>query len=185
VEQNFDAFIAFVWPENGGFDSPKQGYHVTPGDSGGGTKGGVIEATWAAQVRQGEVTGTLTNASNAQLETVLRNVAWGPVCDALPAGVDLLVANGRMMTGAYGTILQQCLGLVGLAVDNDIGPETLAVALKADPVTLIHALHGNHYRYLAGLSSWAEFKNGWTTRLIAAVDAALAVAGTPAPVKTG
>lgn len=183
MEQNFDAFIAFVWPENGGFDSPKQGYHVTPGDSGGGTKGGVIEATWAAQVRQGEVTGTLADATDDQLRLVLRNVAWGAVCDALPPGVDLMVANGKMMTGQYQAIVEQCIGMIGKSVDNDIGQNDLTAMLKADPVTLIHALHGNHYRYLSGLSSWPSFKNGWTTRLIAAVDAALAVAQTPA-VKT-
>ena len=48
---NFPTALAFVWQP--GYDDPATGYHVTPGDAGGGTLGGVIEATWAKAVAQG------------------------------------------------------------------------------------------------------------------------------------
>lgn len=179
MEQNFDGFIGLVWPSNGDFDSPLQGYHVTPGDPGGGTKGGVIEATWQAQVKAGEVTGSLAGATDAQLRLVLRNVAWGAEGDALPPGVDIMVANGKMMTGHYSAIVENCIGMIGASVDNVIGPNDLVAIAKMDPYSLIMALHGNHYAYLSQLPTWSRFKNGWTRRLMAAHDTALA-AVTPA-----
>ncbi len=173
---NFEAFLRLVWPADGGFDSPLQGYHVTPGDPGGGTKGGVIEATWQACVASGLVTGALQDASDGALAAVLRAVAWGSVGDALPSGLDVLIANGRMMTGRYAAIVEQCLGWTGAAVDDDIGPHDMQRIGGSDVKTLIEALHGNHYRYLADLSTWGEFGDGWTKRLVVARDVALRLA---------
>ncbi len=174
MDVNFPKFIALVWPNNGDFDSPLTGYSVTPGDPGGGTKGGVIEATWATYVARGLVSGQLRDATNAQLQTVLKAAAWGASGSVLPSGLDIMVANGKMMTGMYQAIVEQCIGQTGTAVNNFIGPNDLKVIATVDPKSLILALHGNHYRYLSGLSTWAEFGNGWLRRLEAARDAALA-----------
>ena len=173
MKENFSAFLALVWPADGDFDSPLGGYHVTPGDPGGGTKGGVIEATWALYVARGVVTGTLQDATDPQLEAVLRADAWGSVGDALPGGLDVLIANGRMMTGHYAAIVEQCLGWTGADVNNSIGPNDMKRLGGSDTRTLIEALHGNHYRYLASLTTWGEFGDGWTRRLVAARDVAL------------
>jgi len=178
MQENFQNFLNLVWPADGDFDSPKSGYQITPGDPGGGTKGGVIEATWNQYVTNGLVSGSLQNATDSQLETVLHADVWGTVGDNLPSGLDVLVANGRMMTGRYGEILQQCLGFIGSDVDNDIGPITLSAAELAEPETLISALHGNHWRYLSGLSTWSLFGHGWTRRLIAAREASLKLVNT-------
>ncbi len=180
MEQNFDAFISLVWPENGDYDSPKQGYHVTPGDSGGGTYGGVIEATWSHYVAVGLVRGTLRGASEADLRAVLRVAAWGSVCDQLPTGLDVLVANGRMMTGHYGALLQQSLGLVGDDVDGDLGPYTIKAANDFPSVAgLMLSLNGAHYAYLKGLSSWPEFGKGWARRLADALRVSSALLQAP------
>lgn len=173
MKENFDAFLALVWPPDGDFDSPRGGYHITPGDPGGGTKGGVIEATWARYAASGLVTGSLVGATDAQLEAVLRAAAWGAVGDEAPSGLDVLIANGRMMTGRYGAIVEQCLGWTGGDVDGVIGPNDMRRLGASDAKTLIEALHGNHYRYLAELDTWAEFGGGWTRRLVAARDTAL------------
>lgn len=163
---NFQTFLDFVWrPE---FDSPDQGYHVTPNDPGGGTFGGIIETTWDGAVRRGMVKGTLRGATRDQLATVLRVQFWGHECDALPPGIDFLLGNGRMMSGGYPKIFQSCLGLIGDDVDGDIGPQTMGCALSTAPATLANALTGAHYRYLAGLYTWPDFGNGWTNRLSAA-----------------
>lgn len=168
---NFQAALSFVWlPE---FDSPSQGYHITPGDPGGGTLGGVIEATWASALHQGIVAGVLRNATRAQLSAILKIQFWGTVCNALPTGVDLMLFNGRMMSGGYPKIFQSCLGLVGDDVDGDLGPQTMAIATVAAQSTLINALTGAHYTYLRSLLNWPENGNGWTNRLKAARTAAL------------
>jgi lysozyme family protein len=180
MKENFERFIALVWPEDGDFDSPKQGYHVTAGDSGGGTYGGVIETTWQHYVASGLVSGALKAASYADLKAVLRAAAWGTVGDALPAGLDILIANGRMMTGQYAAIVEECLGWTGTDVDNVLGPHDLARIAQASPRTLMLALHGNHYAYLARLASFEQFKNGWLRRINAALAAAEAALLTPA-----
>ena len=136
--------------------------------------GGVIEATWQACVARGLVSGQLRDASRDALLSVLRAECWGPVCDAAPAGLDLLIGNGRMMTGFYVHLVQQCLGFIGSDVDGDAGPDTMGVLASRDATTLINAIHGRHYAYLSELSSWKSFGVGWTRRLLAAHAAALA-----------
>lgn len=169
--KNFAAGLTFVWGPSR--DSPDDGYHVTPGDDGGGTFGGVIETTWQAAVRDGLVRGTLRNATRDQLSTVLRRQFWGAACDALPNGIDFLLFNGRMQSGGYPRIFQSCLGFMGDDVDGDIGPMTISAALSAAPATLANALTGAHYRYVSELDAWPLFGNGWTTRLQAARQMAL------------
>lgn len=180
---NRKTFLTFVWRP--GYDDPADGYHVTPGDAGGGTIGGVIEETWAGAVARGLVTGLLRNATRDQLATVLLDEFWGATCDALPAGVDLMLGNGRMMSGAYPRIFQRCLGFFDTDVDGDIGKDTIAAAQSVAPVTFVNALHGSHYAYLKTLSSWPEFGgerlasgsyDGWTGRLVAVRTTAIGMA---------
>ena len=174
MTSNFPASLAFVWaPER---YSPGQGFHITPGDSGGGTNGGVIQVTWDSAVRAGIVKGSLAAATNDQLSAVLETAFWGPTCDALPDGLDLLLFNGRMMSGRFPRLFQQCLGFMAADVDGWIGPESLKAARSREPETLIDAISGAHYAYLAGLAEWAEFSAGWTTRLKAVQAAAIALA---------
>lgn len=179
TDSNFAASLAFVWLPQ--FDSPSQGFHTTPGDAGGGTFGGVTEATWASAVKSGIIQpGTLVKATTKKLSAVLKVCFWGQACDALPGGLDLALFNGRMMTGDFPKLLQQCLGFVGADdVDGWIGPASIAAAAAGDAATLIKALHGAHYAYLTRLAGWPEFKGGWTTRLQAAREAALALAVAP------
>lgn len=169
--KNYTAALAFVWGP--GRDSPDDGYHTSAGDSGGGTLGGVIEATWQHAVLDGLVNGMLRDATRDQLSTVLRRKFWGTACDSLPAGIDFLLFNGRMMSGAFPKIFQSALGFVGDDVDGDIGPMTVGVALSAAPATLANALTGAHWRYLASLSEWTTFGAGWAARLLAARATAL------------
>ncbi len=158
------------------FDSPLQGYHVTPHDPGGGTLGGVTEATWKGAVTAGIVKGALKDASIPQLSAVLRIKFWGITCDALPHGVDLLYFNGVMMTGRFPKLFQQCLGFMGDDIDGWIGPQSLVKTRARDPQTMIDAVSGAHAAYLATLDGWSHFGNGWTIRLKAAQAAALAMA---------
>lgn len=172
---NFPTSLAFVWAP--GRDSPRDGYHTTPGDPGGGTLGGVIEATWMDAVRAGIVHGLLANASIEQLTAVLKIKFWTPACDDLPTGLDLLLFNGRMMSGHFPWLFQQCLGFIGSDdVDGWIGPESLKVARSREPETFIDAVCGAHAAYLAGLPTWGRFGDGWAGRIRAVQIAARAMA---------
>lgn len=172
---NFNAGLAFCWRV--GFDNPQDGVHTTLGDPGGATFGGVTQATWTNAVDTGIVKGELAKASIHDLSEVLGVKFWGETCDALPAGLDLLVFNGRMMTGAYPKLLQQCLGFMGNdEVDGWIGPVTLGAVRASHARTLIRALSGSHHAYLMRLAGWVEFGGGWNTRVRAALAAAIALA---------
>jgi lysozyme family protein len=172
---NFQQSLDFVWAP--GRDSPQDGPHTTTGDAGGATFGGVIQASWNDAVASGLVHGPLSEASRAQLSTVLRANFWGDACDALPPGLDLLLFNGRMMTGRFTQLFQQALGFMGPdEVDGCIGPVSLRAASLCDAATLINAVSGAHHAYLAGLPAWVEFGRGWTARLCAAQVLARAMA---------
>ena len=171
--ENFPTALDFVWlPSN---DDPGQGYHVTPGDPGAGTFGGITEATWQAALAMGIVKGSLMMATRDQLSLILRTLYWGSVCDALPAGVDLVVFNGRMMSGGYPHLFQLCVGFTGNDVDGWIGPDTIAAARGLDAKTLIHAQCGMHWGYLFSLPTFGMFGKGWTKRIVAAKAAGLAL----------
>jgi lysozyme family protein len=168
---NFPAALAFVWRP--GYDNPQDGYHNTPGDAGGGTKGGVIEASWTKAIEQGLVRGLLKDATIKQLSTVLQADFWGPTCDALPSGLDFAYFNGRMMSAGYPKLFQQVVGLTGDDVDGDVAGFSVITAAAGDPATLLRALTGVHYAYLTRLPSWLEFRGGWTKRLLDARQIAL------------
>jgi lysozyme family protein len=110
------------------------------------------EATWENAARVGIIRGAnaLRSATIDQLSTILRVKYWGDACAGLPAGLDLLVFNGRMMSGQYPKLFQASLGLFGAEdCDGWIGPETIAAAKARDAATVIEALTAIHYSYLA------------------------------------
>lgn len=177
---NYDACLAFVWRT--GFDSPADGCHTDPADPGGATNGGVTQATWDHACRVGIAEGKLAAATRLQLSDVLQATCWYPTCPVVPAGIDLMLFNGIMMTGAYRRLMQQCLGMMGASVDGWIGPVTLARINRAHSDTLIDALSGAHYAYLhALLGLWPRFGAGWTTRIQAAQETAHSMAGAVPP----
>ena len=172
---NYNASLAWVWGPSR--DIPDEQGHVTPGDPGKLTKGGVTAATWAQASQCGIVKGDLSHASDEQLSAVLRALYWSTECDALPAGLDLLLFDGRMLTGHFAILFQQSLGMIGPDdVDGWIGPETLARARSCDPGTFIDAVSGAHAAYLASLPTWRQFGGGWTKRIRACQAAAIAMA---------
>jgi lysozyme family protein len=174
---NFPPCLAFVWRT--GFDSPLDGFHVARGDPGEGTNGGVIQATWDNAVRVGIVKGTLDRATEVQLSQILYQKFWLMACETLPAGLDLLLFNGRMMTGRFPFMFQQCLGFMGDEVDGWIGPLSIKAACERDTRSLIEAISGVHAAYLASLDTWPQFGHGWTIRLKAARTAAIAMIDKP------
>jgi lysozyme family protein len=176
---NFPAALAFIWRP--GFDDPADQPHVTPGDAGGLTAGGITQATWDKAVRAGLVKGSLATAARPELSVIYERLFWGIACDALPGGLDLLLFNGTCMTGRFPRLFQQCLGFMGDDVDGWIGPDSLKAAQSCDPGTFVDAVCGCHAAYLSGLLAWSEFGGGWTARIKAVRIAARAMVLTPMP----
>ena len=89
------------------------------------------------------------------------------LCDALPAGVDLMVFDESVTSGCCRSVrlLQEALGMSGSAVDGCPGPATTAAAGKADPATLIQSLAARQLAFYRALPSFATFAAGWTARL--------------------
>lgn len=166
----------FVWrPENDG-----QRVHVDAGDPGGETNMGVTAATWAAAVAHGYVTGALADATNAQLETVLRVLFWNVIKgDSLPKGDDLALFNFAMMagTGRAAKVLQV---LVGVTPDMVIGPQTLQAVWGQKPNALIAALTDRVESYFAACADAPQFLRGWDRRAADCRALALQLAGAPA-----
>lgn len=161
MKENFRRALDFEWrPENDG-----QGYHVTPGDPGGGTNRGVTQATWGDWARlNSALPRSVADATNQQLAEVLYRKFWcGVQGNALPTAVDAMAFGIDMGTPAQAArCLQRALGV---AVDGVIGPVTLAAAQAADPAALCQAMRTEAEAYYRSLTREAEFLRGWDRRM--------------------
>lgn len=168
--------LAFVWRPD--FDG--QGWHCDPGDSGGATSWGITHSDWADSVAAGLVTGTLQNASKADLERVLHVRFWNVCrCDALPPGDDLAVFNFAMVAGV-GRGERVLQSVLGVGVDGIVGPKTLAAAAALPPATLIARFTAAEETFYAHCASAPLFLRGWDRRADACRDESLKLAGAAA-----
>jgi uncharacterized protein (TIGR02594 family) len=55
--------------------------------------------------------------------------------------------------------------LTGADVDGEVGPDTIAAAAKADPVSLVGRFCDARLAFLQGRSTWGTFGRGWTSRV--------------------
>lgn len=87
-------------------------------------------------------------------------------CDALPAGVDLMVFDFSVNTGCQtaARLLQRAAGLSGDAVDGCIGPFTLRHAAAAAPAVLLHTLRSAQQARYEATEGFATFGRGWLAR---------------------
>ena len=160
---------AFTRKEEGGFVN-------NPRDPGGATMQGVTIATFRhwrhdplATVQQ------LRGIQPAEWNAIMATGYWQPPqCQALPAGVDLMVFDMAVNSGprASAQLLQQAACVT--QVDGWIGPGTLAAIKALDPGDVLDrlaALQEAFYRRLAG---FVTFGDGWLARLDRRIEAASA-----------
>ncbi len=170
----FEACLAFTWLPQ--FDG--QPLHTTPHDAGGATAWGVTLATYAAwRAKHGEPSTTVEDlraATKDQLAELIRAEYWNALQgDHLPAGVDLLVYDFGYGSGA-GTSARKLQEVLGVTVDGQLGPHTLAAAQAFDREALIRKLNVEHETFYRGLRDFQYFGHGWTNRNDARLTAALA-----------
>jgi len=85
-------------------------------------------------------------------------------CGQLPPGIDYCVFDYGVNSGTYraAKTLQQ---LLGVALDGEIRPLTIAAAAKADAASLVNRICDQRLAFLKGLNSWSLFGEDWTHRI--------------------
>ena len=165
MTDRFPTCLAFVLKAEGGFVD-------NPNDPGGATNKGVTQRVYDAYRANlcEDPRGVLLIADD-EVSDIYQSEYWTPTsCDQLPAGVDLCVFDFAVNAGDQRSekVLQQALGVT---VDGQIGPQTIAAAQAADPRALASRmldLRAAFYQQLAiDKPSEAEFLDGWLNRVAA------------------
>lgn len=155
MRENFETAFRFtVGPAIEG------GYVNDPKDKGGPTNHGVTQATLSIYLRRHATIEDVKALTLTTAKDLYLRLYWQPTgCDALPAGVDVLLWDCAVNSG------------VGRAHEFSTKTATL------QPVPRIEAIHRLRMSWWQHLSSWVRYKGGWTTRETACRALALKLAG--------
>lgn len=173
----FPSALRHVLASEGGWSNDRH-------DAGGPTNHGITLAAYAAWKGQ-----RLTPASRSRLVAELRAIPMASVeaiyrdgywkaarCPQLPASVALMQFDTAVNQGPHSAIviLQEALGV---AVDGEIGPRTLAAAFTADALAVIRTYADIRRRRYRTMRNFARFGRGWLKRVERTEAAARALAG--------
>lgn len=167
---SFDRSLAFVLKQEGGYvDDPR--------DPGGATNMGITLATLTAWRHSAVTKQDVQNLTVAEAAAIYRTKYWNALqCDALPAGVDLMLFDCGVNAGPARSAKFLQAGL-GLSADGAIGPQTITAATAADQAHLINDLAKRRLDYYRSLPAFDHFGGGWTARVNDALPLALSIAG--------
>lgn len=182
AETRFEICLAHVLRHEGG-------YVDHPADPGGATNMGITHKT-LARWRQVSPWWDLPKQAVRDLDhgeagQIYRALYWN-ACRAgnLPPGLDLAVFDFAVNSGPDRAI-RSLQAALGVAVDGQVGPLTLAAVGRADTAQQINALCDRRLGFLKALSNYAIFGRGWTRRIAAVRAAALAAAPAATTISQG
>lgn len=145
------------------------GYSDDPNDPGGATNYGITLATLREYTGNDALTADdIRDIPMDTVHAIYGSDYWNRLrCDALPAGVDLMVFDHGVNagTGRSAMILQQAIGLTGAAVDGSIGPQTLAAVGQMAAASLINDLAARQHAYYQSLGNFQRYGAGWLARV--------------------
>ncbi len=162
------------------------GWSDDPFDPGGATNKGITLAVYAREIGR-----DITAASMGELKSGLRRISddlvrriyltryWRPGrCPDLPPALALFHFDACVNQGVAGAarFLQRALGV---DVDGEIGPITLAAANSADPDVVLEAYAEHRRQHYRSLGHFWRFGRGWLARTDASLAAALTLARKP------
>jgi hypothetical protein len=151
------------------------GYVDHPEDPGGATNMGITHKT-LAQWRGTSVTREdVRNLTREEAGEIYRANYWNALsCDALPAGVDLVVFDFGVNAGVSraGKLLQR---IVHVEQDGQVGPITVGAARSIAADHIIDAFSQGRMDHYRALKHWPTFGKGWTRRTNETRDAAMAM----------
>lgn len=170
MDQNFERSLARVLVYEGGYSNH-------PRDPGGETNRGIIKRVYDGwRRRHGLPLQSVRLISTDELKAIYREQYWDACrAGALPAGVDFVVFDGTVNSGAGQSVkwLQRSLAAAGLyhgAIDGDCGIATLsAVAQHPDHDKLIADILARRLGMLKSLKTWGDFGVGWSRRVSSAL----------------
>jgi lysozyme family protein len=162
------------------------GYVDHPDDPGGATNMGITHKTLASWRKISPWThlpkAEVKTLTRAEVAAIYRALYWDRVAgEKLPTGLDLALFDFAVNSGLDRAVkfLQT---LCGAAADGIVGPQTLAAINKIAKArgmgTIINALCDARLNFLQRLTTFSTFGKGWTTRVQAVRNAALAAANT-------
>ncbi|MBJ3785171.1 glycoside hydrolase family 108 protein [Devosia sediminis] len=173
ADGRFETCLAHVLRHEGG-------YIDHPADPGGATNMGITHKT-LARWRQVSPWWNLPKSaiktlSHGEAGLIYRALYWNS-CRAgdLPPGMDLAVFDFAVNSGPDRAI-RALQGQLGVVVDGQVGPLTLASATKADVPRVINGICDRRLGFLRALATFPTFGRGWTSRVTAVRAAALAAA---------
>lgn len=160
VASNFAPALRAVLVHEGGFSNH-------PADPGGATMQGIIQSVYNDFRRvQGLAVQPVKMLTPAERDEIYKKRYWDLIKgDQLPAGVDYVVFDGCVNSGAAQSTkwLQRA---VGVPADGVIGPQTLAaVAAYPDYDRLIADILARRLAMLQNLKTWKTFGKGWGRRV--------------------
>lgn len=146
------------------------GYVNDPHDPGGATNKGITCRVYDAyRMRKGLPTRDVRDIEGSEISGIYKLQYWDAVKgDELPPGLDYVLFDGAVNSGAAQSIkwLQRALGQV--AVDGQIGQATLAaITAHGDPSALVDAVCDRRIGFLQALKTWPRFGKGWSARVAA------------------
>jgi lysozyme family protein len=180
--RRFPAALSAVLKEEGG-------YVDNPSDPGGATNMGITRKTLAAWRKVVPYTSLPKSAvkalTPAEAGEIYRANYWNVIKgDQLPDGLDYAVFDFAVNSGP-GRAAKVLQGILGVAADGQIGPDTLSAAGRANVAKTINELCDQRMAFLAALPTYAVFGNGWKARVGRVRTLALQMAGSiPAPAPT-
>lgn len=158
----FPTAMAFLWRA----DVDGQPHHITPHDAGGATNWGVTYATWTAWQRlhgQPASLAIFENLDKSAFLPLYRAQFWNACrCPSLGAvGVMVFDIAVNCGPGHAAGFLQMVLGVT---VDNQIGPITIAAYAQVNPATLVRMLCVQREDYYKSCAQAEYFCAGWNRR---------------------
>lgn len=157
----FDACLDFTLLEEGGFAN-------NPRDRGKATNMGITIATLTRWRQRTDPSAAVTVADvRALTRAEARQIyfAWywnANRCEAMPIPVDLTVFDFACNSGGAIREIQERLGV---QADGVVGPLTLTAMQRFDPADLAERICDARMEYLRSLESWADFQDGWISRV--------------------
>lgn len=167
---DFDRCLAITLKWEGGNDDDSR-------DPGGRTSRGITAEDWAEwrQTHPG-LDPDVWKAPQDQIVALYKERYWNALlCDSLPNGPDMVVFDHGVLAG-IGTSAKLLQTIVGVDVDGEIGPLTIAAAATFDPVSLVGRLSDERLAYYQGRPGWPVYGHGWTNRVVDVRKEALALA---------
>lgn len=165
----FDACIAFTLRAEGGFVND-------PRDFGHATNMGITLATLSDWRGEDCTVQDVEDMTKGEAISIYGARFWNPVRgDDLPPGVNLMVFDHGVLAGV-GRAARMLQTLAKVPADGSIGPQTIAALKHLPAAPLVQGLSAAQLAYYQGCAGWLTFGKGWTNRVNARRDAALAMA---------